>query len=214
MVASLLLLLTHLACSDSAQQEPEPVGRRSDRCLVRLHGKGGNGTKPEQVGAITVLNPGGNDSGWGGRQWLYYPDSQYQEALSVIQDEVTSCEKVVLHGFSNGGAFVAKIYCRGEDLGGRLVGVVIDDPVTDAAVDDCEPRPSVRAVLYWTGALEGVAAPDWRCREHDWTCEGGRTQGIQRYSANLDVSVTRSPFREHAWYIDAPETTEWFEQID
>jgi hypothetical protein len=101
------------------------------------------------------------------------------------------------------------LYCQGETFDGRLVRVVIDDPVPDAAVQDCSPDPTVRVTLYWTGALDEQAQPGWDCSEADWTCDGGTTIGIDAYATALGTDVQSSPFDDHQWYTDAPELTAW-----
>ncbi len=181
------------------------------RCELRLHGKGGGGASTTTAGAIKIVQPAGNGSGWGGRQWLYFPENRYTEARQVIADAIAreGCDRVVLNGFSNGGAFAAKLYCRGENFDGRLVGVMIDDPVTDNAVTGCHPATGVQAVLYWTGALEGDARPGWQCSKGDWTCEGGSTLGIAAYSTALGIDATPSPNRSHERNTAAPEPTRW-----
>jgi pimeloyl-ACP methyl ester carboxylesterase len=181
------------------------------RCEVRLHGKGGSGSATTTNGAITVVQPTGNATGWGGRQWLYFPESRYAEARKVVADAIAKegCAKVVLNGFSNGAAFAAKLYCRGETFDGRLAGAVIDDPVTDNAVTGCAPAADVKAVLYWTGALEGNAGPGWPCSSGDWTCEGGTTLGIRAYAAALGLPATPSSTTKHARNTSAPEPARW-----
>lgn len=184
----------------------------ADRCIVRLHGKGGGG-EPTAVDAagIADVRPAGNAEGWGGRQWLYFPDDEYAEARTVVADAIDAlqCDRMVLHGFSNGGAFAAKLLCRGETFDGRLVGVVIDDPVADASTDGCDPASGVPAVLYWTGALVDDAPAGTDCSTIDWTCEGTTIVGIDQYAARLGLDITPSPHAEHEWYADAPEPTAW-----
>jgi hypothetical protein len=181
----------------------------SGRCLVRLHGKGSSGTDTIVDGDVTIVAPTGNSDGWGARQWLYFPDDEYVAARRIIADSVAGCEQVIVNGFSNGGSFAASLYCHGETFDGRLVGVVVDDPVTDRAVDRCAPDPSVAVTLYATGALEGTAVPGWSCAEADWTCEGGETIGIDAYAEALGTEARKSPFTEHEWYVDAPEVSAW-----
>ena len=96
------------------------------------------------------LSPTGNDVVGDGHQWLYAPEERYIEARSIVDDTLTAagCRRAVLNGFSNGAAFVAKLYCRGETFDGRVVGIVVDDPVPDEAVVGCAPAP---------------AASTWRC---------------------------------------------------
>ncbi len=63
--------------------------------------------------------------------------------------------------------------------------------------------------LYSTGALEATATPGWSCADGDWTCEGGETIGIEAYAAALGTEALQSPFTDHQWYVDAPETAAW-----
>ena len=88
------------------------------------------------------------------------------------------------------------------------VVIVIMTAVQDD-VDDCAPDPSVAVTLYATGALDATAQPGWQCADGDWTCEGGETIGIDAYAEALGTTVRPSPFTEHAWFVDAPETTAW-----
>jgi hypothetical protein len=197
--------------SDDARSDPSEAGSpetvEGGRCVVRLHGKGASGAPSEAGAGATIINPDGNEEGWGGRQWLYFPDDRYAEAMAVLEGVTAPCEQVIVHGFSNGGAFAAKLYCRGESFDGRLVRVVVDDPVVDNAVNDCAPDPAVEVALYWTGALDPPATPGWDCSEMDWTCEGGSTIGIDAYASALMTQVLTSPFDSHTWYLDAPEAS-------
>jgi hypothetical protein len=190
---------------------PLPAAPAGTRCLVRLHGKGGNGAGTSQSGDVTVLSPPGNASGWGGRQWLYFAPGSYEAAFGSIAHAVdaSGCGQVIVDGFSNGGAMAVKLYCRGESFGGRLVGVVADDPVPDHGADGCAPAPGVALTIYWTGALDAAAHPGWDCAEQDWTCEGGTTVGIGAYASNAGASPKRSPYSSHQWYTGAPELGAW-----
>lgn len=115
---------------------------------------------------------------------------------------------MVLHGFSNGAAFTASLYCSGESFEGRLRGVVIDDPVTDEAVHDCDPPAGVPAALYWTGSLT-EAQPGVRCEDIGYTCSGEVILGIDAYATELGVEVQASPHTDHTAFPDAPELLEW-----
>ena len=150
--------------------------------------------------------PAGNAPGWGGLQWLYYPASNYQTARNIVANDVAAggCGRVIVYGFSNGAAFAAKLYCRGETFGGTVVGYVVDDPVTDHAVEGCA-RPPVKVVIYWTGDIN---VPDgWQCG--DWTCEGGSAIGIARYEAAVGVVRKPSIYTTHRQYGDPPEFHSW-----
>jgi hypothetical protein len=182
-----------------------PTSAPSGKCLVRLHGKGETGAPTTKAGDVTVIAPTGNADGWGAKQWLYFPADRYEAARAVVATSATGCEQIILHGFSNGGSFAAALYCKGETFDGRLVRVVVDDPVTDHAADSCTPASGVAVTLYATGALEKTATPGWKCASADWTCEGGETIGIDAYAAKLGVPVQKSPFSDHQPFLDAPE---------
>jgi hypothetical protein len=178
-------------------------------CVVSLHGKGGSGSATTTSGGLVRVAPTGNAAAWGGREWRYFPESGYQSALGIVRRAIdqAGCGRVIVGGFSNGGAFAAKLYCRGEHFDGRLVRIVIDDPVVDHAVEGCAPAGGVAVTLYWTGALAGQARPGWNCAEGDWTCEGGTTIGIDAYAAALGTPAKRSPMGGHTPYTNAPELT-------
>jgi hypothetical protein len=227
--AVLVGLLTHIACSDTPASNG-PTGSRSgdtvaespatsdssgatrtQRCVVRLHGKGGSGEPTRIVDGVAEVAPDGNADGWGGRQWLYSPGDRYDEARDVVTEALddAACADVVVDGFSNGAAFAGALLCRGEDFDGRVVGYVIDDPVPDLAVEGCSPAPDSRVALYWTGGLDGTAQPGVDCATIDWTCAGGSLLGIDAYAAAIGVDVSPSPFTDHEWFRDAPEIAEW-----
>ena len=209
-IACLLVALGACGASRSTDGGPAPVGGTGS-CVVTLHGKGGHGAAPVTTGGRTIVSPDGNAAGWGGRQWQYDDAASYAAALMLVEGAVerAACTSVVVHGFSNGGAFAGKLYCQGETLAGRLRGVVVDDPVPDGGVRPCAPGTGVRVALYWTGALAGTAVPGWSCGEKDWTCAGGTTIGIDAYAAALNTAVQPSPHRDHVAYDDAPELALW-----
>ena len=126
-----------------ASTQPGSSTPGGERCIVRLHGKSGTGADTVVEDGVTIISPTGNAEGWGGRQWLYFPEGDYEAARTIVADAVADCEQVILDGFSNGGSFAAKLYCRGETFDGRLVGVVVDDPVTDEGVEGCAARPDL-----------------------------------------------------------------------
>lgn len=203
-------LLAFSACGDESDRSAPETSVVAERCLVRLHGKGGDGAAPAIMpDGVVVVTPQGNGKGWGGREWRYFPAERYEEARTRVLEAASGCDSVILNGFSNGGAFAARLYCAGEDLDGRLLRVVIDDPVTDHGADGCGPAAGVDAVLYWTGALDPASQPGSNCKAIDWTCEGGETVGIEAYSSALGVEWTPSPEREHVWFQDAPELSDW-----
>jgi hypothetical protein len=183
---------------------------RAARCVVHLHGKGGRGAAASLENGVAHLRPSGNADAWGGLEWRYFPEPRYEEVRATVANSIAAagCERAVVHGFSNGGAFAGKLYCRGETFGGRVAGYVVDDPVPDGAVLACKPAPGVRVKVYSTGALS-VAADGWACEQQDFTCEGGRTIGIARYGQALGVEVTPSIHTKHAPYERPPEYEAW-----
>ncbi|MGH9138272.1 MAG: hypothetical protein ACRD0G_14700 [Acidimicrobiales bacterium] len=184
----------------------------ADRCLVRLHGRSDTGSPTVMGDGYAELAPDGNGEFDGGRQWLYATDDEYAAARDVVGAAIAEvgCERVVLNGFSNGAAFAAKLYCRGETFDGTVVGVVVDDPVPDEAAAGCEPAPGIDVALYWTGALT-EATPGASCDDLGWTCEGDTLVGVEGYAEGLGASIQDSPHDEHTWYRDAPELTAWLE---
>ncbi len=178
------------------------------KCVVRLHGKGGAGFGTYNAGSWLEVGPNGNAPGWGGLQWLYFPESSYGAAVGVVAGAISAsgCTRVVIDGFSNGAAFAAKLACRGESFGGKVVGYVIDDPVPDHGTDSC--ARSAPAVLYWTGGLAG-ATPGWSCTAADWTCEGGESIGINVTAAHLGLAITPSIWNSHQAYTNPPELAAW-----
>lgn len=209
-VLVLVLAVMAAACGgdDSAGREPvvsEPTP--ADDCLVRIHGRTDNGKQSELVGDTAEIWPSGNDEFGNGRVWIYFPDDRYAEARDIVANAVADneCRRVMLNGFSNGGAMVASLVCNGEDFDGALVGAVIDDPVADTATEACAAAPGVEIALYWTGALDEDSAPGTDCDDNTYTCEGGVVIGIDAMAANLGVDVQASPFDDHLWYLDAPE---------
>jgi hypothetical protein len=205
--------LVLVACGDDGTAADAERAIRGDRCIVRLHGKGGEGAAPRTSGnGVIELAPAGNGEGWGGREWRYSTDEDYEVALAAVRaaiDDAGCASSIVVNGFSNGASFAAAVYCRGETFDGRLTGVVIDDPVADAATKGCAPAPHVPAVLYWTGALDRTAPPGTDCEPIDWTCAGGTVVGAEAFARSAGLVVSPSPFTEHEWYHDAPEIARW-----
>lgn len=211
-LACLLIVVSGCGGADSTSTTSSvgsPVGP-TESCVVRLHGKGDTGAATVIDGEVAIVAPTGNGTGWGGAEWRYEDESALAAGLGLVRAAAddTGCRSIVLHGFSNGGAFTAAAVCSGDDLDGRLVGVVVDDPVADAATIGCD-RPDVPLVVYWTGALESIAPPGTDCASIDWTCAGDSTRDIADVAAELGVEPTPSPFEEHEWYLDAPEPMIW-----
>ena len=194
---------------DIAEITYEPLGV-SD-CVVWIHGKTDRGTEPLVRDGRGELSPHGNARVGNGLEWQYATEGEYTTARNGVAATIdaSGCEQVVLSGFSNGGAFVGKMYCRGESFDGRLRGVVIDDPVPDRAVVECSPNATVSLALYWTGGLDEAAQPGAECAPIGWTCEGDLLLGIDAYARELRTPVLASPFSEHTWNRDTLKVDEW-----
>jgi pimeloyl-ACP methyl ester carboxylesterase len=180
------------------------------KCVVLLHGKGGGALPSSVAGDIEYLRPGGNGEGWGGREWRYFPDDRYAEVRATVAGtlDAAGCGRAVVQGFSNGGAAAAKLYCRSEDFGGRVIGYIVDDPVPDSGTVGCKPRSGMHLRLFWTGGL-ATAKDGWTCATQDWTCEGGRTIGIERYARELGTEAAPSIHTTHAQFDAPPDLAAW-----
>jgi hypothetical protein len=212
-IVILLTTTTLLAasCGGDSADAPRQETINAEDCIVRLHGKGGTGASTELDNAVAIVSPTGNGEAWDAHQWEYSSAAVLAEAIEIVTAAVdfAGCSAVSVHGFSNGASFAAKLVCSGEDLGGRLQGVVVDDPVTDASSAGCSPADGVELALYWTGALAATAPAGTDCGGIDWTCEGGATVGIDAYAAALGVTAQTSPHDDHQWNLDAPEPRDW-----
>ena len=212
-VAALAVVVTALsgACS-SDQAKPTGPPPIADRCLVLLHGKGGRGENPSlDANGIARLVPNGNARDGDGRKWIYFPDAEYDAAVAVVRSaiEASQCKQVILGGFSNGAAFAAKLYCRGERFADTVISYVVDDPVPDAATQGCTPAADTTVSLFWTGGLADTAQPGWNCSDGGWICEGGTTIGIDAYAAALGTEAVQSARTKHEFWSENPALTAW-----
>lgn len=211
--ALLVLIVTACGGDDDAAPAPSttfPPDFAADTCLVEVHGRSETGAAPRQEDGWAVLRPDGNEAHDPGRVWVYDTDEALAEARGRVTEviDAAGCTTVALHGFSNGAAFAAALACTGETLDGRLVGVVVDDPVPDDASPDCAVDPDVEIALYWTGGLD-VDAGD-SCDELGWTCAGGdELVGIEEYARRLGADVQPSVHDEHVVHDSPPEPERW-----
>ncbi len=205
----MLVALTAVA-GCSAQDPIDTTSVSADRCVIRVHGKGSSGAPPRLIGDVAILAPDGNGIGWDARVWEYSSAESLRSGARILETSAdeASCSRVVLHGFSNGASMVVAYICSGADLDGRLVGSVIDDPVTDTASVGCSAVDRPIAV-YWTGALDLVAPPGTACADVDWTCAGTTVRGIDAFTADLGVDPTPSPYDTHRWFVDTALPLTW-----
>jgi hypothetical protein len=190
---------------------PVPTGKR---CLIFLHGKGGKGYAVRERDGFTDIGPTGNADApkeWGGNfQWLYATDADYTAALAIVHNatEPQGCGQIVLAGASNGGAMAAKLFCRGETFGGRLIGVFLDDPVPDQVVDGCKPGSVRSLTLVQSDWMDGVVGAGKACPS-SWTCQGN-VYSLADYAKALGVTKPGRT-KEHSSSGDlAPLIASWW----
>ncbi len=183
----------------------------AEDCLVWLHGKGGQGGQTTLDGDRAVVRPEGTEPGWDGRQWIYAEQDSFDDGVEVITAaaDAADCQRIVVHGFSNGASMAAKMYCAGVALDGRVVGYIVDDPVVDASSAQCQPADGQELVLFWTGALARSAPPGTVCADIDWTCEGPTVGDVIDYADGLGTEVVDSVETEHEPYPDPPQIGQW-----
>lgn len=209
----ILVALAAASCGGSESEDgsafvPTEV---ADDCVLLLHGKGGDGAAPTFDGDVLVIQPRGNAEGWNGHQWDYRTDDGYRDARAIVLNVLNQaqCQRVVIHGFSNGAAMTAALRCDIDFRGGPVVGYIIDDPVTDDVPIGCDADPAANTALYWTGALAAQVAPGTSCDAVDWTCLGDTVRTIDDYATDLGVDWQPSIHDDHRWYREAPEIAAW-----
>ncbi|MGE3328867.1 MAG: hypothetical protein AB7N61_26030 [Acidimicrobiia bacterium] len=185
-------------------------GAGGARCFLGLHGWGyfGEDAAPPGMEADNVQPNGNIDLGyWPQYQrdaymWVYfddqsdYPRSRFAQAsfdgaLSVVNLALAEhdCGQIVVQGFSNGAAFAAKMYCRGETLGDRVVGYIIDDPVTDKGVDGCDPAAGMNVRLYHSTDIANTAGGGGPCRPTlTWFCDGNWRYSVSQYDRIISTT--------------------------
>lgn len=205
-------------------------------CVVFIHGAGWSGAPyTEDWGDKTFIWPySGNDEF--PHFWLYDgpyltygdDDTAYDAAVANVRAHIddNNCGPVMITGASNGGAFLAKMYCRGEDFGGRLWAVHVDDPVPDAGVVDCSPSPTVIRTMFTHSTQlvdEAAALPGGVCSATtsmygSWYCEDDRALTLAEYEAAIgETSILsraehsgRASTETDFWQFVTP----WFHEYD
>lgn len=205
-------------------------------CVVFIHGAGWSGAPyTEDWGDKTFIWPySGNDEF--PHFWLYDgpyltygdDDTAYDAAVANIRTSIdaNNCGPVMITGASNGGAFLAKMYCRGEDFGGRLWAVHVDDPVPDAGVLNCTPSPTVIRTMFTHSTQlveEAAALPGGICSATtsmygSWYCEDDRALTLAEYEAAIGEASILSR-AEHSGRASAETdfwqfVTPWFHEYD
>lgn len=220
------------------------------KCSLHLHWAGG-GAQPDQrdSNGYWKVWPGSPDGAFwlydGPHNSAYDPDStadvaKYNELVSYLKNflDARECGPVLLIGYSNGGGFAAKLFCKGEDFGGRVWGVIVDDPVMDEGVLGCRPSRNIRAVSFthstelkrqaeaavtgrqcsWDPPYSGTPRPG---QGTGWYCENNRTRTLAQYEELIGhKSVLQREFHgnpngwvdnSHAvWALETPFWTNRF----
>ena len=200
MIPSLTPVVAAEPTEQAATSQPAPSSTSDDPpvstgmgCILYLHGAGtppGDYDESWDAG-IKYLGPrsGSSEFPW---FWPYDGDYNFQNDpgdsnppytqlvsnLTTTHDS-NGCGPTMMHGASNGGGFAARIYYSGEDFGGRLWGVMVDDRVPDAGVIGCSPSWNVRRSLFVhsTEVVETAASfvndccSDSPLVEYPWYCQ-------------------------------------------
>src|SRR5690349_8027937 len=85
-------LMPRTTARAAADAHVEPAPRQ---CVVFLHGKSGKGEPILQGPVYSLVRPNGNAEGWGGRQWIYFPEPRYAEVRQIVERAIqdSGCER-------------------------------------------------------------------------------------------------------------------------
>lgn len=200
------------------------------RCTLYIHGAGtAPGDLSDEVWGddLLYLTPHSGNTEFpffwlydGPHNMQYDPgdsDQPFLDLVSYLTDylDANDCGPVFMHGASNGGGMAARIYCSGEDFGGRLWAALIDDPVPDAGVVGCAPSSSVQRVLFVhsTELVEKAATfVDDRCSQSDavewpWYCMDDIGFDKEEYESHIGQETVWG--REEHVGVNTDETNFW-----
>ncbi len=138
----------------------------------------------------------------GPHNFQYDPNSTddeawFQQYVTVVRNSITqaNCGPTYIEGGSNGGAFLAKMLCRGEDFGGRIWGATIKDPVMDTGVLNCNPSSNIKKIIVGysdelSSQVSQSAGDNYRCRStpYQWYCNDDTTMTVERYTQEINSS--------------------------
>ncbi len=98
------------ACG-SGSENAQAVVVSSDRCVVRLHGKGSTGSTATIEDGVAILAPDGNGRGWEALQWDYNTEEEIAAGAGIVRMAIDSagCDAFVIHGFSNGASMATAL---------------------------------------------------------------------------------------------------------
>ena len=201
-----------------------PISGR--RCELWLHSAGGGGgSSYVDAEGDLVLRPqstkadGSAYNFWeydGPHNYAYDPGvnatevASYNRIINQLTTTLSSigCGATVVLGQSAGGGLAAKMYCRGETLGNRVFGYIVDDPVMDNGVrltGGCKPGATVKLSQFTHSTEMQIQAdrastgnqcswdpPYWwqnggtvndfrQGQGTGWYCEDNRTMSLNEY---------------------------------
>ncbi len=224
-----------------------PPVTRGKKCTLQMSGAGTSNN-----GELDVANPTGyvqvtppklpNEVSPGQRRafWEYDGPHNYRQtpgtgerdyvehrnSVSAFLDD-RGCGPTMVVGGSNGGAFAAKLYCRGEDFGGRVWGYFFKDPVWDHGVLGCTPSSNISHKLavhsVWLKRLAEGTAPGYRCDQisevnvrdqfpgenGDWYCEDNLTLSEAAWEGATGVSSVLAGTAHIGSYDLEPDLADW-----
>lgn len=179
-------------------------------CNLYLHGAGqqGNSTDRQDGDVFWAMPRSPNGAFWeydGPHNYQQTPqtgEAEYQALRSFLANYVSSrsCGPTTVHGGSNGGGLAAKLYCRGEDFGGRVWAYIVDDPVMDRGVVGCSPSPNITRTYFTHSdelrdeAADTVLNHGGNCSQAGWGwyCEDNRTMTLQEYNSHIGTQSVRT----------------------
>ncbi len=203
---------------DSAIAVNTPI-RDGKRCHLHLHWAGGSGKADsvnlEGVTEVWPQSPGG--AFWlydGPHDYSYDPttgDAEYQALVAFLTSALvqSQCGPTIVIGYSNGGGLAAKLFCKGEDFGGRAWGYIVSDPVMDDGVRGCKPSPNIRKTLFTHSdeLRDAAASAGNSCTVTTWYCQDNRTMPLAEY----EMQIGRKSIRDRALHGGAidPQYAPW-----
>jgi len=196
-----------------------PPIKTGKRCHLHLHWAGGSGKADsinlEGVTEVWPQSPGG--AFWlydGPHNFAYDPqtgDADYQAYVKFLKGALdkSQCGPTIVIGYSNGGGLAAKLFCSGEDFGGRAWGYIVSDPVMDDGVRGCKPSPNIRKTLFTHSdeLTNQAAAANHSCSVTSWYCQDNRTMPLAEYEMQIGQKSVRDR-AEHAGAVD-PQYAAW-----
>ncbi len=240
-----------LVAPDEPAQRATPVASppviQGKRCTLQISGAGmlNNGEQDVKnaLGAVQVTPPKLESDEYPGERsafWEYDGPHTYDQTPTTGERdyvehrdsvaaflEARDCGPTMVVGGSNGGGFAAKLYCRGEDFGGRVWGYFLKDPIWDHGVLGCTPSANISHKFavhsVWLKRLAEGTAPEYRCDEisevdvrdqftgenGDWYCEDNRTMSQVDWEQATGIRSVLAGTDHIGSYDLEPDLADW-----